>query len=630
MNTLFKYFSRWKVLQMDLLLSVLSLLLAYLLRFNFVLPLGDLPSLYIVIPVVLLVKLIVFALTRSHEGIVRHTHILDAKKVFIAVTLSQLIIGVLSYFYKVYYFLYLIPISILFIDYLLCLFFMSTFRLLTKALYYQAKLSGDESDRVLIYGAGQTGIAAYNALLESGWRCQVMAFVDEDVKKQQVVYYGIKVYSAGEHLGELIRTHQINMLVFALPNLDEKVKDEVLDLCLSMGVKVRQVPVAEKWVNGKFSYQSIRNLDMEDLIGRPAVQMHNEKLQTELHGKTILVTGAAGSIGGELARQIVRYNPAMLVLIDQAETPLHDLELELASMPLHLRYQTVVADIRDTLRMEQIFATYKPHIVFHAAAYKHVPVMEEHPYEAIATNVLGTRVLADLSVHHQVQKFIFISTDKAVNPGNIMGASKRVAEKYVQALNAAGSTSFITTRFGNVWASNGSVAPLFRKQIAEGGPVTVTHPDITRYFMTLQEACTLVLEAAMMGNGGEIYLFDMGKPVKIDELARKMIRLSGLQPEVDIPIIYTGLRPGEKLHEELLLDKEKTLPTHHKKIMIARESTIPSEKIINQIKDWESQLNTQSKEALTIYLKQLVPEYQPGGETGLRLHKDKPNEAEAS
>jgi FlaA1/EpsC-like NDP-sugar epimerase len=384
------------------------------------------------------------------------------------------------------------------------------------------------------------------------------------------------------------------------------------NLCLEYNVTPLIVPPVENWINNKLHIQDIKHIKIEDLLHRDPIRLHLEKIKSELAGKVILVTGAAGSIGSEMVRQIINFEPHKLVVLDQAESPLVDLELEILENHPYANLYPVVADICDSVNLDRIFQEHRPQVVFHAAAYKHVPMMERHPEQAVKVNVLGTKNVADMSVAYKAEKFVMISTDKAVNPTNVMGASKRIAEIYIQALNDAISNSvtrFVTTRFGNVLGSNGSVVPRFKKQIEEGGPITVTHPDITRYFMTIPEACQLVLEAGTMGKGGEVFLFDMGEPVKIIDLAKKMIKLYGLKPYKDIKIEFTGLRPGEKLYEELLNNKENTLPTHHPKIMIAKVSTSSYDHVSSQFGQLVRALDQNDDFLLVEKMKQMVPEF---------------------
>ena len=373
--------------------------------------------------------------------------------------------------------------------------------------------------------------------------------------------------------------------------------------------KVLNVPPVTNWINGELSFKQIKKVQIEELLEREPIQLDKEDIQLQLTGKVILVTGAAGSIGSEIVRQLIRFHPKNIILLDQAESPLYDMEMELHDKYKLQPYEIVMGDIRNKERMENVFRTFHPQIVFHSAAYKHVPMMENNPSESILTNVLGTKTIADLSVEYKVEKFVMVSTDKAVNPTNVMGASKRIAEIYTQSLNKTSATKFITTRFGNVLGSSGSVIPRFRQQIESGGPVTITDPEITRYFMTIPEACQLVLEAGTMGKGGEIFIFDMGDSVKIYDLAVKMIKLSGLVLDKDIRIVYTGLRPGEKLYEELLADHENTLPTHHNQILIAKVKEYDFDSVSNSINDLITLFDKQDNNSIVKKMKELVPEY---------------------
>jgi FlaA1/EpsC-like NDP-sugar epimerase len=438
-----------------------------------------------------------------------------------------------------------------------------------------------------------------------------LAFVDDDKKKNKKVLDGIPIVTLKE-LANLVKDQPIDELVIASFEISTKRKNELVDFCLDHDIKVLNVPPYSQWTEGSFASRQLRVIKIEELLERETIHIDNEEIRHQIAKKRVLVTGAAGSIGSEIVRQLLPYQPEMIILCDQAETPLHALELELNEIKTKVNYVPFLADITNEQRMEYLFEQFKPNYVYHAAAYKHVPMMEICPSEAIKNNIIGTRVIADLAVKYHVERFVMVSTDKAVNPTNVMGASKRLAEIYVQGLSKLNthSTRFITTRFGNVLGSNGSVIIRFKEQIESGGPVTVTHPNITRYFMTIPEACGLVLEAGSMGNGGEIFVFDMGQPVAIADLAKKMIRLYGLIPNIDINIKYTGLRPGEKLYEELLSDEESTIPTHHQKILIAKVRPVEFELIEPHFNSFNDLLKkSESEMMLVTKMKELVPEF---------------------
>lgn len=608
---------KYLVLQADMLICLFSVLLAYFLRYN----LEGLPEevwdiFYTSLTIICSVKFISFLYFKSYTGIIRYTSVEDAKRIFFALTFSFVLISFLNmvHYYRTNEFL--VPLSILIIDYFTSSLFMAGFRVITKILYYEWKSQNSEKINVIIYGAGEAGIITKKTLdQDTGMNYNVVAFVDDNRAKSGGMVDGIIIYHARKKLESLIRAKNVELVIIAIQKISADRKKRIIDTCLSYGVQVRNVPPVEKWINGELSFKQIKDVKIEDVLGRESITLDSTSIRQEIQGRTVLVTGAAGSIGSELCRQIAHFNPRFLVMVDQSESALYDLEMEFQDQNIKCNYDMMLADIRNTIRIRKLFEQYSPDIVFHAAAYKHVPVMEENPTEAVNTNILGTKNLADLSVKYRVKKFVMVSTDKAVNPTSVMGASKRVAEIYTQSLNRIAidelenSTKFITTRFGNVLGSNGSVIPRFKKQIAEGGPVTVTHPEITRYFMTIPEASQLVLEAAAMGKGGEIFLFDMGESIKIVDLAKKMIKLSGLTLGKDIQLVYTGLRPGEKLYEELLANEENTMATHHPKIMIAKvrehEFSVVQEQIAEVVKFYERG----EEERMVIEMKKMVPEY---------------------
>jgi FlaA1/EpsC-like NDP-sugar epimerase len=480
-------------------------------------------------------------------------------------------------------------------------------RVAIKALYFESINSRQITKNVIIYGGDEYGMATKRSLERDPANFfKIIAFIDNLSKGKTID--GVDVYGLNS-LEQIIDEYKVNYLILAKKQKFPKVEKTIIDICLDKNIKILRVPQIDDWINGELSFKQIKKIKIEDLLEREPIELDKKQIQKTVLNKTVLVTGAAGSIGSELVRQLTRFSPKLIILLDQAESPMYDLELEILEELKFTNIETIIGDISDEIRIEKIFKELKPDIVYHAAAYKHVPMMENNPYEAIKTNVRGTRLLANLSVKYNVQKFIMISTDKAVNPTNIMGASKRIAEMYTQALNKKSKTKFITTRFGNVLGSNGSVIPRFKKQIEEGGPVTVTHPEITRYFMTIPEACQLVLEASAFGNGGEIFIFDMGKSVKIVDLAKKMIKLSGLKLGVDIEIKYTGLRPGEKLYEELLNDKENTLPTHHPQIMIAKVNEYKFDDVNNKISELINSLANHDNMEIVKKMKNIVPEF---------------------
>lgn len=608
---------KYLVLQADMLICLFSVLVAYFLRYN----LEGLPDevwevFYTSLAVLGSVKFLAFLFFKSYTGIIRYTSVEDAKRIFFSLTASLVAILLINvgFYYKTNQFL--VPLSILIIDYFTSSLFMAGFRVITKILYYEWKTQTSERINVIIYGAGESGIITKKTLdQDTGMNYNVVAFVDDNRGKSGGMIDGVNIYHARKRLEALIRSKNAELVIIAIQKISAERKKKIIDTCLSYGVQVRNVPPVEKWINGELSFKQIKDVKIEDVLGRESITLDSTSVRQEIQGRTVLVTGAAGSIGSELCRQISHFNPRFLVMVDQSESALYDLEMEFNDQNIKCNYDLVLGDIRNMARMRRVFEQYSPDIVFHAAAYKHVPVMEENPMEAVNTNIFGTKNLADLSVRYRVKKFVMVSTDKAVNPTSVMGASKRVAEIYTQSLNRIAldelenNTKFITTRFGNVLGSNGSVIPRFKKQIAEGGPVTVTHPEITRFFMTIPEASQLVLEAAAMGKGGEIFLFDMGESIKIVDLAKKMIKLSGLTLGKDIQLVYTGLRPGEKLYEELLANEENTMPTHHPKIMIAKVREHEFLKVQEQLTDLSKYFERGEDEKIVIEMKKMVPEY---------------------
>ncbi|MCX6247302.1 MAG: nucleoside-diphosphate sugar epimerase/dehydratase [Bacteroidetes bacterium] len=601
---------RWLIFLIDLLIVSFSVLLAYLLRFNFSIPVVELRPLPTVFACILIIRTGSFLIARSYAGIIRYTSTSDAFRVVVTVFSGSMVLALIN---LVTYFLvnkfFLFPFSIIIIDFLVTCMAMITFRMLVKIAYLELQRPERTLQNVIIYGAGEAGITAKSVLdRDASTRYKLIAFLDDDPGKIGKKLEGIGIVGP-DKLNDLLKSHTISQVILAVQQFDTLRKQELVDLCLEHGVKVLTVPPMMEWINGELSFSQIKDIRIEDLLEREEIKLDDRQIRAELMGKTIVITGAAGSIGSELARQIMKFHPLKLLLIDQAETSMHQLELEFREHYADHYPRFILADIRNAIRMDNIFRDAKPDIVYHAAAYKHVPVMENNPSESILTNVNGTRILADLAVKYRIQKFIMVSTDKAVNPTSVMGASKRIAEIYTQSLNQDGEPRFITTRFGNVLGSSGSVIPIFRDQIEKGGPVTVTHPEITRYFMTIPEACALVLEAGSMGKGGEIFIFDMGKSVRITDLAKKMISLSGLTLGKDIQITFTGLRPGEKLYEELLNSKENTIPTHHPRILIAKVREYNAGKVSKQIDDLITAAVSGQDTEVVRAMKNMVPEF---------------------
>ena len=596
----------------DFFICVASVCIAYLLRFNFRIPQAEIATFIYVFPSLLIVRLLSFLIAKTYKGIVRYTGTRDAGRIILTLAIGSLFLAVSNLISYQLLKIYLVPFSIIIIDFLLTAFAMVVGRISVKIIYNELINPSSEKSGVIIYGAGESGIITKRTLdRDKGMRYNVTGFIDDDKRKAGKKMEGIPIYHSSE-IEELLQNKKVMHLIIAIQNISSANKQLIVNACFKYNIKILNVPPVKSWINGELSFKQIKKLNIEDLLGRDPILLDLEKLRSELNDKVILVTGAAGSIGSEIVRQIIPFGPKLIVMVDMAESPLYDLELEVTEYPSDRKCQieSVIGDIRNKDRMRNVFETFKPDMVYHAAAYKHVPVMENNPSESILNNVLGTCILADLAVEFHVPKFVMVSTDKAVNPTNIMGATKRIAEIYCQSLNNHNpKTRFITTRFGNVLGSNGSVIPRFKKQIELGQPITVTHPDVTRFFMTIPEACQLVLEAGALGKGGEIFIFDMGESVNIADLAKKMIRLSGLDLGKDIQIVYSGLRPGEKLYEELLTSEENTMPTHHQKIMIAKVKEYNFESISADINDLIAMFNSQNNEMIVKKMKEIVPEF---------------------
>lgn len=611
-----RFLSRWIVLFFDILFVSFTFFLAYLVRINFNYDSIETRAIGLQMSSVILVYLSSFLLTRSFTGIIRHTSLIDAFKIFRTSAFAFLFLLSISLFSKKLNIQseYIVPLSTLVIHFLLVVFFLFGSRIFIKYIFSLAVNISKQKFSVLIYGAGSAGMFAKTALQKDRmFNYEIVAFIDDNPTKVSKSLEGIPVLSLKRALSSSFVKHQnIQQLIIAIHDLSPARRNHVVEKALQLQLKVKRVPSVDLWINGELSPKQFQRIKIEELLERDAISLDSRNVNAQLKNKVIFITGAAGSIGSEIASQVLNYSPKRVVLIDQAETPIYELNYMLSQSEKFIekknQIEFVVANVKDGLRMERLMRLYRPDIIYHAAAYKHVPLMEQNPYEAILVNIFGTKTIADLALKYKVSRFVLVSTDKAVNPTNVMGASKRIAEIYTQSLNNGG-TKFVSTRFGNVLGSNGSVVPLFRKQIEKGGPLTITDKEITRYFMTIPEACNLVLEAGAMGDGGDVFVFDMGKPVKIFDLASKMIQLYGLELGKDIDIIETGLRPGEKLYEELLSDKEKTLKTHHPKIMRAKVQSFPKAIVKNLINELAELIVEDDEFALVEKMKKIVPEY---------------------
>lgn len=613
------YLPRWMVFLMDVFILFFAATATYYILANLTLNFYSTVSLPIRYLFLIFVNLLFFIYFKTYSGIIRHSTFTDGLKLLSATFCSFLTLLSINYISlaTVGSKIYLTPGLI--INFVLNFSFLFLFRILVKLLF--ERLLNVKSDvqllPTIIFGHDANAIAVANALkVEVPGRFKVLGFLSATPQSGSKLLLGLPLLYANRRVSVLMRAIKAEALVLADNQLSSNDKRKLVDDCLEQGIKVFTLPSVSDWQSQEDISRKVQNIRIEDLLERQPIVLDKREVSQQLSHKKVMVTGAAGSIGSELVRQILKYEPDEVILVDQAESPLHDLSLELTTEYQVKMVRVIIEDIRNYGAMERLFATHQPNKVYHAAAYKHVPLMEQYPDQAILVNIMGTKNVADLSFKYKVEKFVMISTDKAVNPTNVMGASKRISELYVQSLFYAQqkimevpTTLFITTRFGNVLGSNGSVVPLFTKQIESGGPVTITHPDIIRYFMTIPEACQLVLEAGAMGKGGEIFLFDMGEPVKIIDLARKMIRMAGYVPDKDIAIAIMGLRPGEKLYEELLADTSKTLTTHHEKILIAKEKIADFDRIPDMVENLIRMTKTESSLELVRYMKTMIPEF---------------------
>lgn len=607
-----RYIPAWVVALIDAVIVVLSVFISGLLLdvkeqwFHF--PFDAYSLRFICLTSILLISAL--RLFNVHRSVIRYSSFSDMMRILLAVLSSTVVLFVIDAVYKFNVGMDYIPKELIVIDACISYVLLFMFRMFVRWLFekaYKAGINTELNTQVVIFGAGRTGTATANTLASASRKYYIKGFIDDDPNLCGKTIMGQKIYPR-EKQEFLIKYKDIDQLIIATNRISTERKNEIFELCHANKVKVLTVPPISTWTDGKLSENQIKEIRIEDLLGRKEIKINSNLINSELSGKRILISGAAGSIGSEIVRQLTNF-PVELILLDSAETPLYNIENELADKYPNVHKNIIIASVTDKNVLKEVFAKYKPQIVFHAAAYKHVPMMERSPYEAAYNNIIGTKNIADTALETGVEKFIMISTDKAVNPTNVMGASKRYAEMYIQQLNFRGVTKFITTRFGNVLGSNGSVIPRFKTQILRGGPVTVTHPEITRYFMTIPEASRLVLEAATMGKGGEIFLFDMGEAVKIRSLAERMIKLSGLEPDKDIEIKYTGLRPGEKLMEELLTKKENTLPTYHEKIFIAKQEDVNPQEVEKSISELAELLSSDQEDrdmAIVENIKHLV------------------------
>lgn len=611
------YLPRWMVFFMDVLLTIFTSQISYFIVKSLGAQFYDTLNVPTRYGIVVLVYILFFFIFRTYSGIIRHSTFIDGIKLLYSTlsTLLTLIVINISSFFIFGNYIYLFPS--LFINFVITFSVLFLFRIFIKIIFENLNGFGNNQValRAVVFGADANAISVVTALQsEKIKRFQIIGFIDKKNADASKRILNIPILNSRKKVSVLLRSMNAQVLILSDNSLSNLEKINIVEDCLEANIKVYNSGTITDWENQEAISKKVIEFKIEDLLDRSTISLDQEPISNQILNNTVLITGAAGSIGSELARQIIGFKPSKIIILDQAETPLHYLSAELEKLNSETVIKTVIGDVRNRTTLQEVFINFKPEVVYHAAAYKHVPMMEENPAQAIFANVTGTMNVADLSIAYGVKNFVFISTDKAVNPSNVMGASKRIAERYIQGLSLRAKKDnsdikFITTRFGNVLGSNGSVVPLFTEQIQKGGPVTITHPEVIRYFMTIPEACQLVLEAGAMGNGGEIFIFDMGAPVKIIDLARKMIRLAGFVPEVDIKIQTIGLRPGEKLYEELLNDNSKTLPTHNNKIMIAKESCTDCDLLFTQVEELISIATKNNKIELVAKMKELVPEF---------------------
>ena len=624
MNFKIIYKNFFIVLGIDLLLLTASLFLAYLIRFDFDLPQQHSVLLYKMLPFVLIFKIISFYFFDLYRGMWRYTSIADLLNIIKASFVSTLCIVCLILFSHTRFIGF--PRSVFIMDWCFTILFISGYRLGIRV--YFEHFSEDktglipiwktfnrkhvDSKRLLIIGAGNCGEKIYREIRDNArLHYNVLGFLDDDPAKVGKKIHGIPVLSYIRDISKIIKKTRADEALIAIPSTNSQQMRDIVEKCKESKIKFKTIPGMGELINGKVTINAIREVAYRDLLGREVIKLDEEQIGAYLQGQRVMVTGAGGSIGSELCRQICRFRPKSVILYERAESPLYEIELELKQNFDDVNVVILLADVQDKKQLEKAFETYKPQTVFHAAAYKHVPMLELQPWRAISNNIQGTLNMLEIANKFNVERFVFVSTDKAVRPANVMGASKRVAEMLVQSQNGCGlsKTRFMIVRFGNVVGSVGSVVPLFKKQIEKGGPVTVTHPEVTRFFMTIPEACQLILQAGAMGSGGEIFLLDMGTSIKIDDMARDLIRFSGFEPDVDIAIEYIGLRPGEKLYEELIIEGEDVVPTSHEKIMVLRGVECNLQLLNGKIDELAKMAEDQEAEKIKAKLQEIVPEY---------------------
>lgn len=632
---------RWIIFTLDIITCNLALFYANLLRFNF--DLSQITQFHIEVQMLAITvgNIIFFRLFKTYKGIIRMSGAQEAFRCVQALFYTFFVLLILNLIRASLGMAHIVPNSILIIYFFTSSFVIFGYRVLAKDLYQRSVNARNVYEQVLILG-GAMNATLLKRTIEGmdDPKYRVVGFIETNRKLLGKTIDNVPICSFAD-IKSMGKNWDVKVLFIAGDDIDLQLKNEVVDYYISQGVSVKTIPPIQNWINGELHVRQIKDIKIEDLLNRPTIQLPTDHVQNYLSGKRILITGAAGSIGSEIVRQLTEISPEVLLLCDHSESGLYTLENELEERGDTGKCKVIVSDVTEEDKMRHLFQTYRPQVVFHAAAYKHVPMMEKNPSEAVKNNVYGTKVVADLSREFAVERFLLVSTDKAINPTSVMGATKRVAELYIKGLQTKvhkmvvdrrtaaeqndallPATKFITTRFGNVLGSSGSVIPRFKEQIEKGGPVTVTHPDIIRYFMTIPEACSLVLEACVMGNGGEIFVFDMGEPVKITELATKMIRLSGYEPGKEIRIEFTGLRPGEKLFEEILKNEDEIMPTHHKKILISKASHVNYDTIKSNVEQLVSLAKTNQVYDVVRQMKQIVPEYKSNNSEFAELDKE--------